>query len=107
MALKVSNRIGHAFVFVMSVAIDEKEILPGFSLAGTRFDLGHVEPVLSKRRQRGVQRADLVRNAEHDARAVLAGWRTALSPEHKEARGVRRVVLDVGFQHVKSIALRR
>src|SRR5947207_326674 len=74
--LQMRNGLGDLLVMNMAVAINEEEIFPRLPLAGAGFDLGHVDAITPERGQRVVQRADLVRDADHQARAVLARGRT-------------------------------
>ena len=75
---------GDLAVFRVAVAIDEEEIFPRLALAGAGFDFRHVQFEFAKRAERAVQRADLVRDAEHDAGAVVAGGRAALAAQDEK-----------------------
>jgi len=97
--------LGDLLFLRVAVAIYEEEILPRLPLARTRFDPGHVDAVAPERGEGAVQRADLVRDADHQAGAVVAGRRTALAAEDEEARGVGGVILDVQFQHAQVVFL--
>lgn len=94
---------GDFAVFLVAVAIDEEEIFPRAAFAGARLDLGEVDAIAAERGQRVMQRADFVRDAHHEAGAVVAGGRTALAAEHEETRGVGGVVLDVLFEHGQAV----
>src|SRR5689334_17904431 len=61
--LQMRDGLGDLLVVNVAVAINEEEILPRLPLAGAGFDLGHVDAITPERRQRVVQRADLVRDA--------------------------------------------
>src|SRR6266567_2383463 len=79
-----SDRRRDLFLAGVPIAINEEEILPRLALARPRFDFRHVNFITAKRRQRPVKSADPVRDAEHQARAIMPGRRTALPPEHEE-----------------------
>jgi hypothetical protein len=86
-------------VFHVSLAIYKEDVLPGLALAGPGFDLGHVDAIAAEGNQRAIKRPHPVREAEHQARAVLAGGRTALPSEDQKPGGIGDVVLDVVVQH--------
>jgi len=83
------------FLGEVSVAIDEKEIFPGFPLAGARLDFGHVDAITAERREGAVKRTDTIDDAEHDAGAIVAGRGTALTAKDEKARCIGGVVLNV------------
>ena len=97
--------LAHPAVFHVAVAIDEEEIFPGLALAGAGFDLGHVDAIAAEGGQRVIQGAHAVREAEHQAGAVVAGGRAALPAQHQKAGGVGDVVLDVVIQHGHVVSL--
>jgi len=103
--LQLGDGFGDLFVQLVTVAINEEVILPRFALAGARFDFGEVDAVTPERSQPMMERADLVGDADHQARAVPARGRTTLATEHEEARGVGGIVLDVPLQHAQAVFL--
>src|SRR5712675_731294 len=107
MLSQMAQGVFHFAILDVSVAVDKKEVLPGFSLAGTRFDFGHINAVTAEGGQSAVQRADFVGNTDHNAGAVAAGWGTALAPQHQEARGVGRVVLDIVIENIQALLFSR
>lgn len=98
---------GYALIVLMPVKIHEEEILPRAAFAGAGLDLGHVDLELAERRKDFMQRPDLIRQAQHDAGAVVAGGRAALAAQDQKARGVRGVILDITFEDVQLVTLRR
>src|SRR5439155_753270 len=103
---QLTDGFGNFVVAGMAVAVDEEEILPGFSFAGARFNFRHVDAVTAKGGERAMQRAHLVHQADHDAGAIVAGGRAALAAQHQEARRVGGIVLDVVFQHAQPVFFR-
>src|SRR5688572_27939331 len=97
---------GELAVFGVAFAIDEEKVFPRFALVGARLDLGHVDLIPAEGRKRVVQRAGLMRNAEHNARAIVARRRSGMSAEHEKASDVRGVVLDVSFENAEVVTLR-
>ena len=79
MRAQILDRPGHFFVMGVAIAIYEEEIFPGFAFTGTGFNLGQIDFGPAERRERLVQRADFICDANHQARAVLAGRRAALA----------------------------
>ena len=82
------QRLFHERVFAMAEDVHEEVILPCLLLAGTRFDLGHVDLELLEGRDRIVQRADMVLHREHDGRLVAAGPTGILAPDHEKTRHI-------------------
>ena len=103
--LEFLDGVGHFFVPVVAVAVDEKQVLPCFALAGARLDSGHVEAVLAEWPHDLVQGADLVLDADNEARAVVFCGGTALAAQHKKPSGVCGVILDVVVYDLKVVTL--
>ncbi len=91
----------------MPIAIDEEVIFPRLPLAGARFDLGEIDAIPPERRERMMQRANLVADADHQTRAVITRGRTALATEHEETRRIGGIVLNVLLENFHAIFLRR
>ena len=54
-----------------------------------------------------MQRANFVADAQHDARAILAGGRTALAAQHQKPRGIGGIVLDIAFENAQAVMFGR
>src|SRR5437899_2720331 len=85
---QLTDGFGHFVVADMAVAIDEEEILPGFSFAGALFNFRHFDAVAAKGGESAMQRAHLVHQTDHETGAIVAGGRAALAAKHEEARSV-------------------
>ena len=88
MLMKLPDGFGDFAVLSVPVAIYEEEVFPCLALARTALDLRHVEPIAAEGREGIMKCADLVRDAEHETRPIVAGRRWALASEHKEPGGV-------------------
>ena len=104
-ALEFLDGVGHFFVFVVAVAVDEKQVFPCLALAGAGFDAGHVEAVFAERPHHLVQGADLVLDADDEAGAVVFRGGTALAAEHEKPGGIRGAVLDVVVDDLEVVTL--
>ncbi len=107
MLVKQRNRLLQLAFTHVPIAIHKEKIFPRFPLARSRLDFCHVDSIPPKRSQRAIQGADLIDDAEHQARPVLAGWRTALPSQYQEARGVGGIILNIMFEDAQGIFLSR
>ena len=105
MFMKLPDGFGNLAVLSVPVAIYEEEVFPCLALARTTFDLRHVELVAAEGSERVVERADFVRDAEHEAGAIMAGRGRALASEHEEPGDVGGAVLDVGLENGEVVFL--
>ena len=79
MLAEFGDGLGDFRILRMAGAIDEEEIFPRLAFAGARFDLRHVDLEAAERGDGGMQRAGFIGDTDHQARAVVAGRRTALA----------------------------
>src|SRR5262245_45409217 len=70
MLLQQGDGFGDLAVNGVAIAVHEEEVFPHLAFAGARLDFRHVQPITAKRGERGVERANLVLDAEHEAGAV-------------------------------------
>ena len=107
LAFEIGDGFGDFAICRMAVAIDEEKIFPRFAFARARLDLRHVQFVFTKSGERVVQRADFMRDADHQTGAIFSGRRTALASEHEEAGGVGGIILNAVVENGDFICFRR
>jgi len=104
MLLQLLDGLGDFLLLEVAIAIHEKVILPRLAFAGTGLDLRHIDFEPAHGRQRAVQGADFVRDAQHQTRAITSTGGTALAAQHEKSRRIDGIVLNAGFEDHEMVA---
>ena len=99
------ERLGNVFRFRVAGEIDVKDVFPILALGGAGFDFRKVDLKVVEGLQGAYERAWPVVDREEDGGAVVAGGRAGLFTDDKEPCGVRRAILDRGFQEIEAMDL--
>src|SRR5580698_486770 len=98
---------GDRRVTLVTVDVDEEDVLPGAPARRSALDLGHVEAALGEGAQHAVEDPRLVARHQQERRLVATGRLGLVAPEHQEAGHVVGQVFNLAAQHRQLVELGR